>query len=1100
MKKLLALLAVVLAVVSCQTEPEGLDVNVGGAVDTEITVSLPEVATRATAGEDSALGAIANKVIESDDYTLRYIFAVYYNDETHPDNRQVVCSDATTVSFPVRLVPGRDYKFVVWADIVKESEKTDWHYNTANLEAITLNETSWKAMDETRDAYTAVEPITNYNGTKDINITLKRPFAKLRIVTTDREELARLGITPSYATVKYTTAHRTSFNALTGKSVETNVASTTKEHSYAIDAYNSNSENNMTLFTDYFFAEKDIVKFEMKVYEDAAKTKLIKENIFNTDIYVEENRLTTLIGNVLTDGNDIKVVIDDTLPDSQYNIESLEDLKAALNTPNANIKLTNDITVTEKLTIKNNVTIDGNGKTITNTGSNWLFDVPMIETRANSVNQNFTLKNVNIKFETNCERGINYNTGGTLTIEKVNIIEGTTYPTYAINLAGTSDGAKVEIKDSNIKGNIALNVWGKNIVANATNSTFSNYDTAGHEDYAAVKLNNNGTYSAEHSIININGGKVIAKNENGVACVAIINDSETGQINVSGTTEVTGTTANCVAAVRYNGYDYFYSCHTLAAAIDRATNDSNARIVLIRDIEVSETQWIEGNVTLDLNNKTISCTADRFFRIKNEGTEDINVTIKNGKLLNTANGGRCVETRSGNIDLTLEDVELEATAGTSPQPLTIGGSGENLTVNINESSIKTSYVSYGITTFNPVALNITNTTIYGWAALNLREPLSSLGSDGSEINVTGSNFICQNITSGETNEFAAIKVADDGINLNIDSTSTITVEAKGDRPQGVIDFGSINNPIIDDCNVTIAAEINANGNPLILPKENSIGDNNVIKFAAKYADTLKSENWIISDAVDGFVTIICKATAADTADALTDALANGGSAVMTDDIETEAATTAPYGNKYAYKLDGGTLDGNGHELYVECYGDDYGIMTSGGTIKNLTIQEGCRAVMIMSPTQDVILDNVNIGGDGVLYPINTGEAGADGVKLVVTNSTLAGWTSYGEIESASFTNVKFEQGTYYNGITGRVLRPYVNTTLTNCSFIEHMNLDLFYLTDGHKVTFKNCTVNGQVITADTFTVPTTDAEYDTELFTIDLPSWASSVNDCVIFE
>ena len=1099
--RFLALLALVLGVVSCQTEPEGLDVNVGGAVDTEITVSLPEAATRTTAGEDSALGAIANKVIESDDYTLRYIFAVYYDGETHSDNRQVVCSDATSVSFPVRLVPGRDYKFVVWADIVKEAEKSDWHYNTTNLEEITLNETSWKAMDETRDAYTAVEPINNYNGSMNINITLKRPFAKLRIVTTDREELARLGITPSYAKVRYTTPHRTTFNALTGKAVETDVASTTKEHIYAIDAYNSNSENNMTLFTDYFFAEKDIVKFEMNVYEDEQMLKLIgEENIFNTDIYVEENRLTTLIGNILTDCNDIKVVIDDTLPDSQYNIESFEDLKAALNTPNANIKLTKDITVTEKLTINNNVTIDGNGKTITYTGSNWLFDVPMIETRANSVNQNFTLKNVNIKFETSyCQRGINYNTGGTLTIEKVNIIEGTTYPTYAINLAGTSNDAKVEIKDSNIKGHIALNVWGRNIVANATNSTFSNYDTTDVEDYVTIMLNNNGTNSAEHSIININGGKVIAKDQNGDACVAISNNTETGEINVSDTTEVTGTIRNTVASVRYNGSNNSYGCYTLAAAIERATDDSNATIVLVRDIEISETQWIEGNVTLDLNDKTISCTADRFFRIKNEGTEVINVTIKNGKLLNTADGGRCVETRSGNIALTLEDVELEATNGTWPQPLTIGGSGENITVNINESSIKANYVGYGITTFNPVALNVTNTTIDAWAALNLREPLSSLGSNGSVINVTGSNFICKNITNGESNSFGAIKVADDGIDLNIDSTNTITVEALGDQPQGVIDFGSINNPTIDDCNVTIAAEINANGNPLILPK-NSIGDNNVIKFAAKYAETLKSENWIISDAVDGFVTIICRATSVATSDALTDALANGESVVMTDDIETEAATTAPYGNKYAYKLDGGILDGNGHELYVECYGDDYGIMTSGGTIKNLTIQEGCRAVMIMSPTQDVILDNVKIGGDGVLYPINTGEAGSAGVNLVVTNSTLAGWTSYGNIESASFTNVKFEQGTYYNGVTGRVLKPYVNTTLTDCSFIEHMNLDLSSLTNGHKVTFKNCTVNGQVITASTFTVPSTDAEYDTELFTIDLPSWASSVNDCVIFE
>ena len=235
------------------------------------------------------------------------------------------------------------------------------------------------------------------------------------------------------------------------------------------------------------------------------------------------------------------------------------------------------------------------------------------------------------------------------------------------------------------------------------------------------------------------------------------------------------------------------------------------------------------------------------------------------------------------------------------------------------------------------------------------------------------------------------------------------------------------------------------------------------------------------------------------AEGLTEALANGENVVMTQDITTEAATTAPYGNKYAFKLDGGVLDGNGHELHMECYGDDYGIMTSGGTIKNLTIKEGCRAVMIMYPQQDVILDNVNIGGNGVLYPINTGEAGAEGVNLVVTNSVLAGWTSFGLIESASFTNVEFKQGTYYNNIYGRVLKPYVNTTLTNCAFVEHMNLDLSSLTAGHKVIMTNCTVNGQAVTADVFTVPTTDSQYDTELFTIDLPSWASSINDCVVF-
>lgn len=232
---------------------------------------------------------------------------------------------------------------------------------------------------------------------------------------------------------------------------------------------------------------------------------------------------------------------------------------------------------------------------------------------------------------------------------------------------------------------------------------------------------------------------------------------------------------------------------------------------------------------------------------------------------------------------------------------------------------------------------------------------------------------------------------------------------------------------------------------------------------------------------------------------LAEALAAGNSVILPEDVIMESATTAPYGNKYGVALDGGVLDGNGNELYMECYGDDYGVMTTGGTVKNITIKEGCRAIMIMYPTTDIIIDNVNIGGDGVLYPINTGEAGSEGIKLIVTNSTLAGWTSYSNIESASFTNVKFEQGTYYDNIYGRVLKPYVTTTLTNCSFIEHMNLDLSALIEGHKITITNCTVNGQELTADVITVSPTDEQYDTELFTVDLPSWATSINDCIVF-
>ncbi len=320
MKKFLALAALVLGLASCQTEPEGLDVNVGGAVDTVVTVNIPEAETRAN---NSGIGVFENGILESDDYTVRYIFEVYYNGETNTESRQYAYSDGTSVSFPVRLVPGRDYQFVVWADVVK-ADKQDLHYNTTDLKNITLNPSTWVAMDETRDAFTASHKAEKYNGSQAINIDLYRPFAKLRVVTTDYVALDNLGtgIEAKTATIKYTTEHRSAFNAYTSEAEAADLSGV-KHENYTIATYSLEDDAKRTIFSDYFFAEDDVVKFEMTVYDTNGQE--IVTRVFNTDIYAKRNHLTTLLGNILTDGNDINVEVKPGFggtenPDINYNV------------------------------------------------------------------------------------------------------------------------------------------------------------------------------------------------------------------------------------------------------------------------------------------------------------------------------------------------------------------------------------------------------------------------------------------------------------------------------------------------------------------------------------------------------------------------------------------------------------------------------------------------------------------------------------------------------------------------------------------------------------------------------------------------------------
>ena len=313
--RILALLAMVLGVVSCQTEPEGLDVNMGGEVETTICVNIPEAETRA-GGEDSALSVFENGILDAENVTMRYILQVFYNGVESKAVPQVAYSDGKSVNFDIRLVPGRDYTFVVWADVVNNANPVngdrindDWHYNTSDLTNITINPTTWVAMDESRDAFTVSEKVTNYNGAKTIELKLKRPFAKLRVKTTDMKALNDLVITPKTATVDYAGELYSAFNAYAS---EVTGAKMEKTHNFAIASYGDNKTNeSMILFTDYLFAksEAEVINFTLDVFDQNGEP--IKFNNFNTAIPAQRNYLTTISGNVLTDGNNVKVDVQD---------------------------------------------------------------------------------------------------------------------------------------------------------------------------------------------------------------------------------------------------------------------------------------------------------------------------------------------------------------------------------------------------------------------------------------------------------------------------------------------------------------------------------------------------------------------------------------------------------------------------------------------------------------------------------------------------------------------------------------------------------------------------------------------------------------------
>ena len=187
--------------------------------------------------------------------------------------------------------------------------------------------------------------------------------------------------------------------------------------------------------------------------------------------------------------------------------------------------------------------------------------------------------------------------------------------------------------------------------------------------------------------------------------------------------------------------------------------------------------------------------------------------------------------------------------------------------------------------------------------------------------------------------------------------------------------------------------------------------------------------------------------------------------VLTDNIEGDVTTTSVAGGNAGALVDGKILDGNGYTININTPKQsthDCVFFTKGGTIKNVTIGGQFRGIYMTNLTSDLYLDNVVLDNVGYTFNNNTSNCTKN---IIVTNSTLNGWTSYGSGDyEVSFTNCKFGKGT--GAWSYAYIRPYTTTTLTNCNFETGFILDMSALESADKtLTITNCTLNGVPLTA-----------------------------------
>lgn len=175
----------------------------------------------------------------------------------------------------------------------------------------------------------------------------------------------------------------------------------------------------------------------------------------------------------------------------------------------------------------------------------------------------------------------------------------------------------------------------------------------------------------------------------------------------------------------------------------------------------------------------------------------------------------------------------------------------------------------------------------------------------------------------------------------------------------------------------------------------------------------------------------------------------------------------------------GTLDG-GEETKYTLFAEKEPTSNNGlirptgtATIKNLIIDgenkraKGDKSLRAFYINVDGTYTIENVITKGTGYALNCGGEKAPTATLKVSNSTFEGWTSYSASVTATFDQVNFIRGNYFeNSDQNGYFRPYGTTTLVGCEFALGYIIDFGSLAEGKTVTFKDCKYNGVELTAE----------------------------------
>ena len=281
-------------------------------------------------------------------------------------------SDLTTGHEVVlTLAKGQTYKVAFWA----QNSSCDAYTVDDNM-SVSVDYTSKANNDEKRDAFFQTVEITVTDDATQ-SVELKRPFAQLNVGDTDADKAAAaasgIEVKTSSVTIKNAA---TTLDVKTGKvSGEADVTYTLAEipsEKLSVDMDGDGTKEDYNYLSMCYVLPNDAVDGTQKTVAEASFTFhpesgediVLKDGLQN--IPLQRNYRTNIVGNILATNATFNVKVDAAYYGDFITVTNSEELKTAVQTPNAVVNLqASDVAYTLPTSIADNVTITGDGANTT---------------------------------------------------------------------------------------------------------------------------------------------------------------------------------------------------------------------------------------------------------------------------------------------------------------------------------------------------------------------------------------------------------------------------------------------------------------------------------------------------------------------------------------------------------------------------------------------------------------------------------------------------------------------------------------------------------------------------------------------------------------